>query len=409
MSLCCTSIHAQVVENITYKGYKKTKLEVLKKLTSLQVNTKLDSIVLNNDATFLSRLPVCNKACYTVKKNTNKNYDVTYIIEETNTLIPSVNIWTANDQNVAFQIGLTEYNFLGENKEFGGFYRNNGFHSFSLNYKDPFLFNPTTGIAVSFQNLVSLEPLFFNTGWANYKYRNTSISTVFFKRLTQQHKLELGVNLFQEKYNFVEGDIPVNVPLSLKENKVLFKTGFDFNKLNYHYQYVDGFRSLLSAQYVMPIQENQDHFYILWNDLVYFKKIKTRGNFATRLRLGIASNKDTPFAPFALDNNINIRGVGNIIDRGTAMLVLNAEYRYTIYDHPKCSIQSNFFVDAGNWRSAGGKIREVFKEENLRIHPGVGLRFIHKKIYNAVFRIDYGHSILNDQQKGIVFGIGQYF
>jgi hypothetical protein len=35
-------------------------------------------------------------------------------------------------------------------------------------------------------------------------------------------------------------------------------------------------------------------------------------------------------APFAVDNNINLRGVGNIIDRGT--VVLNSEYRHTLFE-----------------------------------------------------------------------------
>ena len=34
---------------------------------------------------------------------------------------------------------------------------------------------------------------------------------------------------------------------------------------------------------------------------------------------------------------------------------------------------------------------------------------IHKKMYNAIFRIDYGLGITKDSSKGIVFGIGQYF
>ncbi|CAN0603634.1 unnamed protein product, partial [Ectocarpus sp. 12 AP-2014] len=47
--------------------------------------------------------------------------------------------------------------------------------------------------------------------------------------------------------------------------------------------------------------------------------------------------------------------------------------------------------------------------ENLRIYPGVGLRFMHKRIFNAIFRIDYGYGITKDGDNGIVFGIGQYF
>jgi hypothetical protein len=42
----------------------------------------------------------------------------------------------------------------------------------------------------------------------------------------------------------------------------------------------------------------------------------------------LASNSKSPFAPLRF-NNINLRGVGNIIDRGTGTVVLNSEYRHT--------------------------------------------------------------------------------
>jgi hypothetical protein len=50
------------------------------------------------------------------------------------------------------------------------------------------------------------------------------------------------------------------------------------------------------------------------------------------LRLGLSTNNESPFAPFSLDNNINLRGVGNAVDRGTGSIVFNTEYRYTLVD-----------------------------------------------------------------------------
>jgi hypothetical protein len=34
------------------------------------------------------------------------------------------------------------------------------------------------------------------------------------------------------------------------------------------------------------------------------------------------------------------------------------------------------------------------------------VRFIHKKIFNAIFRIDYGYGVTKDATQGLVFGIG---
>ncbi|ANW97509.1 hypothetical protein AXE80_11565 [Wenyingzhuangia fucanilytica] len=402
-------INAQVVSSIKYEGNYKTKTEVLKKLTSLKIGQELDYVTLNNDVTLFSRLPVCNTSSYVVSSTGEDICEVVYTIEETNTIIPTINFWTANNQQFAYQLGVKEFNFLGENKQIGAFYRNNGFHSFSVNYTDPFLFNATTGLSVTLQSLTSLEPLYFNNGSADYEYTNSSIEAMVIKRMSAAHTVNIGLNFFKEKYQYDSGFQSSEIPTRLNENKFLIKTSFDYNKLVYYYQYVNGFRSLLNAQYVMPVDKNQMSFYILWNDFFYYKQIKKNGNFATRLRLGIASNHNNPFAPFVLDNNLNIRGVGNIIDRGTAVAVLNVEYRYTIIDKDWFAMQTNVFVDAGNWRKTGGELKGLISKEGARIHPGIGLRFIHKKIYNAVLRIDYGTSIINGKEKGLVFGVGQYF
>ena len=109
---------------------------------------------------------------------------------------------------------------------------------------------------------------------------------------------------------------------------------------------------------------------------------------------------------------MNLRGVGILVDRGTGAILLNSEYRHTIYDKEWLAIQANVFSDFGSWRNPGGKLNDFVKKENIRIYSGFGLRFISKKIYNATFRIDYGFSVINKNngsKGGIVFGIGQYF
>lgn len=406
----CT-LYGQTINSIQYQGNTKIKTAVLQKLTQLSAGQVLDSLVITKDIYQISRLPACSKSTFKVVKRTAnpKEVDVIYVVEETNTLIPTINFWTANNQEFAYQLGINEFNLFGENKQIGAFYRNNGFHSFFLSYIDPFFWSTTTGLSITLQSLTSLEPLFFSQGSANYKYTNSSIEVTSFKRLTSVHQLDFGINYFEEKYNYVNGFQSSNVLTALTELKLLFKTIFDYNKLIYHYQYVSGFRSLLNLQHVTPLSKKQRPFSIAWNDFFYYKRIREKDNLATRLRLGVASNDNTPFSPFALDNNLNIRGVGNIIDRGTAVWVLNAEYRHTLLDKNWFVLQSNFFVDAGNWRAAGESLKELIEIEGARIHPGFGLRFIHKKIYNAVLRVDYGFSVINDRQQGFVFGIGQYF
>ena len=165
----------------------------------------------------------------------------------------------------------------------------------------------------------------------------------------------------------------------------------------------------MNLQYVGTSDETLPEFVIGFNDFTYYRRMGKKGNWASRLRLGLASNMNTPFAPFTVDNNINIRGVGNTIDRGTGAIVLNTEYRHTLIDKNWLVLQSNIFVDAGSWRNPGGDFGDFGDDDNIRVYPGVGLRVIHKKIFNAIFRIDYGYGITKNAARGLVFGIGQYF
>jgi hypothetical protein len=175
---------------------------------------------------------------------------------------------------------------------------------------------------------------------------------------------------------------------------------------------VDGFRSIFTYSFTIDSKGDNDllrNFFIGRNDFEYFKRVGSKGNWANRLRLAYATNDTTPFAPFALDNQLNIRGVGNVVDRGTASVVLNTEYRYTLYDKKWFAMQGNAFIDAGTWQDPGGVLGDLIEGENATLYYGFGIRFIHKRIFNAVFRVDYGFGVGKKANNGIVFGIGQYF
>lgn len=191
--------------------------------------------------------------------------------------------------------------------------------------------------------------------------------------------------------------------------KSLGKLIYNYEDLNYHYQYLNGFKSVLNLQYVQSTSEALPDFWIGFNDFLFYKRIGEKGNWANRIRLGLATNSESPFAPFTLDNNINIRGVGNTIDRGTGAIVINTEYRHTLIDKNWFVLQSNLFLDGGSWRNPGGELKNFTDKNNIRVYPGLGLRFMHKRIFNAIFRIDYGYGITKDASRGFVFGIGQYF
>jgi outer membrane protein assembly factor BamA len=407
--LFCNLVSGQTVSEILVQGNKKTKKYFIENISILSEGAVLDSLVIESDLNRLKRLPGIAHAYFQTEQKADGSYKVIYGVEENFTIIPTLSVFTTNNSEFAFRIGLYEFNGFGRNIAVGGFFQRDIFNSYGINFRAPYLFSRKLGIALNHQNLTTLEPVFLDTGTANYSYSNTSYEIMGLYEFNFNHRLELGVNFFTEVYEYQDGVTDVNVPQDLNVRKFLYKAIYEYSNIDYYYQYLEGFKSTFNFQYVMARDGNLPDFVIGWNDFNYYHRIGEKGNWASRLRLGLASNDDTPFAPFSVDNNLNIRGVGNTIDRGTGSIVLNTEYRYTFYDKAWFALQGNAFIDAGSWRNPGGQLDDFAAASNFRVYPGVGLRFIHKKIFNAIFRIDYGFGITDNATSGLVFGIGQYF
>tara|TARA_R110002126_G_scaffold84950_2_gene206058 strand:+ start:308 stop:1573 length:1266 start_codon:yes stop_codon:yes gene_type:complete len=405
----CVYAQEAMVHDLKIQGNKKLRASFVKSISTIKSGSVLDSTRIEQDILRLKRLPSVSHAYYQVFPSEDNLYNVFYNIEENFTLIPSANIYTTNDDEFAYRLGLYEFNLLGRNITFGGFYQKDIYNSYALNFRAPYLFSNKLGLAINHQDLTTQEPVFFDNTTSNYKYNNKSFEILGLYELNFKNRLELGLNYFVEDYEYKSGATNPNVPQELNVHKWLLKGIYEFNELDYFYQYVSGFKSQFNIQYVTSTNDMLPDFFIGWNDFFLFKRVGEKGNWANRLRLGLSTNDETPFAPFSVDNNLNVRGVGNTIDRGTGVIVLNTEYRHTLYEKGWFVLQGNAFVDAGTWRNPGGDIGDFSKSDNVKVYPGLGLRFIHKKIYNAIFRIDYGYGISENATKGFVFGIGQYF
>ncbi len=399
---------SQTIDSIEILGTKKMNKNFILKLLDTKPDQILDSLIVEKDVNGLKKLPGISHVTYTVNPTSN-NYSIQFLIEENETIIPVVNFWTSTNRTIAYKLGIYDYNLFGKNITIGGFYQNNGYDTYALNFRAPQLISSKIGVSIHHQNWKSEEPLYFKNGTANYLYNNVSVELSAIFQLNTKNNFEIGVSKFKEQYDYIDGITDSSIPTNLNINKDLYKIVYNYENLTYFYQYIDGFKSQFYGQLVNSNDPSQANFLIAWNDLFLFKRIGNKGNWANRIRLGLSSNNDSPFAPFSVDNNVNLRGVGIIIDRGTGSIVLNSEYRYTLFDKKWFSLQGNAFVDAGTWRNPGGELSDFIDHKNVRVFSGIGLRFIHKKIFNATFRIDYGHSLKKDGSKGLVFGIGQYF
>jgi len=336
--------------------------------------------------------------------------NIVFDIEEQKTLRPQLGIGRIKG-NFWWQVGLAEYNLGGKEKTLIGTYlQNDKQPNFQVFYQNVRAKGGQWGYSLDINRQSSIEPLYFPESTVFYKYANIGAGTALMYNLDFNRRVSIGVNIFQEQY---EKDNPADIGVSegpdeLTENKLLFKALYEDNHLQYDYFYRSGYQFQLLAQSVNNI-ENDSRFLTISFEGKQFWRPWNNGNIATRLRAALATNTPSPFAPFVLDSKVNLRGVGNRVDRGTAQLVLNLEYRHTVFHNDKFAGQVVAFADLGTWRNPGGELKELFESEQFREFIGLGIRFINKKVFQSTLRLDYGIDVANTKQRGFVFGVGQYF
>ena len=398
-----------VVNKIEFEGLKKTKSDYLFRFLDTPIQEAIALEEIEKDVQRLRNLPTISQATYQIDTIESK-LNLTIKIEEASTLFPIINFGGVKG-NFWYQVGFNDTHWLGRGYQLSGFYQNiDRRHNGNLYLRAPFFRGGKLGFSASLLRYASTEPVYISDQSVYFDYTNSSIALSGIYQINRTQSFELGGSYFTEDYQKDkrhDGEA-TRGPESFQQPKTLGKAIHRIDKINYHFFYLFGFENISNFQTVYNLDE-QTLFHIFLNETRYFKRIKRKGNLAARLRIGVSTNTDSPFAPFVLDSHINIRGSGNRIDRGTAALIFNLEYRHTVYDKKRIAAQVVGFSDIGNWRTPGGDLSELTTTQNFRHFLGGGIRVINKKAFNSMLRIDYGVDIYNFNEKGLVIGVGQYF
>ncbi|MFT7612076.1 MAG: outer membrane protein insertion porin family [Parvicellaceae bacterium] len=402
------SSKAIVVSGIEYLGLQKTKKEYLESFTRLKAGMHYQENIWKNDIQLIRNTNLFFEVTWKME-NVENEIKLTVNLKESTYLIPILDV-SFIPENFKVQLGGSNINWLGKNYTIGGFYQYYQRHSFKLFTASPRHLNGKTGHAATIGSYSSIEPLYFAQDKSDFNYANYSMDISGYYWFSNYHRASIGGMLMKEKYENIErsvGDYDIGFTLDLFKYQI--KAFFEYKRVNLHHQYFDGLYYKLYVENIETQHMPEASFLKLMGTFKYYKKIRELGNFAFNLDLAIATNNFSPFSPFVLDSYINVRGIGNRVARGTALAVVNAEYRQTVWTNKLFYLQANGFVDIGSLRPPGGKVQEMFAPANYDLFAGVGLRIHTRKIYNVVFRIDYGLNTQDLNHNGFVFGINQFF
>lgn len=398
------------INQIALSGLVKNDADYIRNFLTLEVGSTLDIDKIEYVRQQIIRRTGVANVITTIDTISNNQVDLTFQIEEQRTLLPQLGIGGIKE-NFWWQIGLAEYNIGGKEKTLIATYlQNDKQPNFQLFFQNPWTKGGPWGYALDINRQSSIEPLYFPQSTVIYKYSNIGTGVSLMYNLDFNKRILIGANIFQEQYNKNDA-VDINVsegPNELTENKFLIKLQYEDNNIHYDYFYRSGYQFNILAQSVNNIDVNSQFVTFSFEGKRFWKPTNT-GNIAIRLRAAIATNTPSPFAPFVLDSKVNLRGVGNRVDRGTGQLVLNLEYRQTVFHNDKFAGQIVGFADLGTWRNPGGELKELFDSDQFREFLGVGVRFINKKVFQSTLRLDYGVDVANTRQRGFVFGVGQYF
>lgn len=359
----------------------------------------------------LVNLPAIRHAEWQWQKTMDGDSSLLWTIEESQTLFPLINFGGIKG-NFHFLLGFNNIHFRGLGQELLAYYQNiDGEHNYQLTLRNQAIGGSRWGYLLESRRYAAIEPVYFSEGAVDYRYSNLGFSTGISYAPKARQWISFTFNAFREGYkkqnpNQLDGIGPDNVTL----DKLALKTGYRINHIDYHLEKQQGWWLDNNAQIVNNLADNS-RFLIWLGDFRIYQLLGKAGNLATRLRLGLSSNDKTPFAPFVLDSQVNIRGSGNRIDRGTAQVVINLEYRHTLWTHPSnwFCVQAVGFSDFGTWRTPGGSLGEITSSDNFRHFAGGGFRIISHAAQNAAIRLDYGIDLYNSNERGFVLGFGQYF
>ncbi len=399
------------IDAIRFEGLKRTQKEYLLRFISTHPPSSLDSAALAFDVQQLKNLSILANVTYRIETQNDSNY-VVFACEERITSLPIIG-FGAIKENFWTELGFNDINAFGTGIEMIILYRYYDRHSLYLSYRTPYVNNSKWGYGIALKSWATIEPLYFQGQSVSYNYDIHSMELTGMYQASHNHRIEFTKGYFYENINKREGENQLLGPKRIDKNKILTKIHYTSRHINHHYFYLSGYAHSTQAEYIFTPEPagnsgQRENFIKVINDFKYFKRIGKKGNFAIRISLGLSTNEATAFTPFVVDSHVNIRGSGNRVARGTAELLLNMEYRQTLFENHFGAIQGVVFSDNGTWRSAGGSFKELVQKASLRQYVGAGLRFIYKKTYDAVLRIDYGADV-NGSSSGLVIGIGQYF
>jgi len=328
-------IHAQkgIIKEIKFTGNQKTKSLFLKKIIKVKKGDTLDSLKIQTDIERVKRLECMAHADYNITSK-DGDYYITYDLKENFSIIPGLRIGQANDDSFSYRVSLFDFNAFGRNITVGGFYQREVFNSYGFYLEHPYLLSNKWGLGLDYLKITTQEPMYTDDSQLNYNYTTQGPELIVFYEHNFNNRFEFGLKSLKKNYTIIPDDPLNNNVVNIQEpsiNNQVVRSSFEYVDLDIAYHNISGIRNFLEASFFSDTNDLIQTKYIFTTNTQYFKRIGNKGNWANQFQIQYSNPvKNTNFTPITIDNQLNTRGAGNTVDRGTTSIALNTEYRHTL-------------------------------------------------------------------------------
>lgn len=197
-----------------------------------------------------------------------------------------------------------------------------------------------------------------------------------------------------------------NIFMPKSKNTIIFHELYlELGQLNYQNHLVDGAKLELKAALVTKSDQaetNNTHS-LRWS---YFKILETTHNLAWQFKYQFTDLSDVQYQQY-IGGLFEIRGYLDGQFRGNSYWQNNLEYRFDLFERGYLIVQGNIFTDQAK---SGQNFNTIIEDdEEILLSSGLGVRLISPKVFRLVVRIDYAQTHTRDVERGLSFGIQQFF
>ncbi len=367
---------AQTVSSISFEGVRRTDTSWLVGFLRQRPGTELNLVEIERDAQRLKRLRLFHWVSYRIVPTEDKDtVYVRWLIREGWYRFPYLwGIWYSGLRGV--ELGGTDIHLLGKGIRAGFWIKAYQRLSWGVMFDRQILHPRSWGYGAMVQRYRSIEPLYFRPAVVNVDYTLVQFEWNTYYQLSDVWRVGVGISWLYERFDFFQEILGYDTVRTYKNGITLFVVS---DQREYDEELVR------RGVYEMQIRGIYDWQYpqLGWLQLdMYFTHywvLPWRVQLIARSGLGIATHRYSPFLPYVIDGQINVRGVGYRVCRGTGVVWSNFEGRRRILETPWFDCLGAIYIDIAGIRDAEGPAWRFFHPSGRYFSSGVGYVFRWKR------------------------------